>query len=190
MVPFWYTTFPDPMSHAVDSAVDALRDELVGFLQTLVQTPSVSGDEAAAQRVVQAAYTAMGLAVERVVATREALASHPAFSDDGLPFSDERQHFGGVTICLIRTKVLIPPTFAAHVQGPYSSLQVRIAALLRQADPQSQCFKSRITLQECEILRQEKLPADPGRPHRGHAIQNIERPLLVAQCPEDLRFAR
>jgi len=88
MVPFWYTTFPDPMSHAVDSAVDALRDELVGFLQTLVQTPSVSGDEAAAQRVVQAAYTAMGLAVERVVATREALASHPAFSDDGLPFSD------------------------------------------------------------------------------------------------------
>jgi len=76
------------MPHSVDSAVDALRDDLVAFLQSLVRAQSISGDEQGAQRVVANAYTGMGLSVERVVATREALEKHPAFSDDGLPFTD------------------------------------------------------------------------------------------------------
>ena len=76
------------MSHAVDSAVDSLRDELTSLIQTLVRAPSISGDERAVQRIAEDVYSKMGLEVERIVATREMLVGHPAFSDDGLAFDD------------------------------------------------------------------------------------------------------
>jgi len=76
------------MHAAVDGAVDAARDDLIAFLQTLVQTPSITGDERAVQRVVEARYRTLGLDVDLVESTRAALETHPAFSDDGLPFVD------------------------------------------------------------------------------------------------------
>ena len=72
----------------VDAAVDALRPELVAFAQTLVRLPSVAGSEQAAQRAIAAKYESLGLATEIVPSVREELESHPAFSDDGIPFVD------------------------------------------------------------------------------------------------------
>lgn len=79
-----------PTTFAVDDAVDRLRDDLVALLQSLVRTPSVSGDEQAVQRVIADRYRQLGLGVELVEATRELLDGHPAFSDDGIPFVDRR----------------------------------------------------------------------------------------------------
>ena len=72
----------------VDAAVDALRDELVAFLQSLVRVPSVSGGEQRAQRTIAAKYESLGLTTEVIASERSALAEHPAFSDDGIPFVD------------------------------------------------------------------------------------------------------
>lgn len=76
------------MHAAVDRAIDAARDDLIAFLRTLVQTPSITGHERAAQRVIEAQYRTLGLDVDVVESTRAALEAHPAFSDDGLPFTD------------------------------------------------------------------------------------------------------
>jgi acetylornithine deacetylase len=75
-------------STRVDAAVDALRDELFGFLQSLVRLPSVSGGEQRAQRAIAAKYESLGLATEVIASERSILAEHPAFSDDGIPFVD------------------------------------------------------------------------------------------------------
>ena len=45
----------------VDDAVDALRPELIEFVQSLVRIPSVSGHEQAAQRAMAAKYESLGL---------------------------------------------------------------------------------------------------------------------------------
>jgi acetylornithine deacetylase len=77
-----------PTTFAVDDAVDRLRGDLVALLQALVRTPSISGHEQAAQRVIAERYQRLGLGVEQVEATRDLLVGHPAFSDDGIPFVD------------------------------------------------------------------------------------------------------
>ena len=76
------------MHDAVDSAVDVLADDLVALLQSLVRTPSVTGDERSAQRAIESCYRALGLRTDLVVSTRADLETHPAFCDDGLPFDD------------------------------------------------------------------------------------------------------
>jgi acetylornithine deacetylase len=73
---------------AADAAVERLGPTLVEFLRRLVQCPSVSGSEQAAQRLIAAEYRAMGLATDDLVSTRALLEGHPAFADDGIPFED------------------------------------------------------------------------------------------------------
>ena len=72
----------------VDDAVDALRPELIAFAQSLVRIPSVSGTEQAAQRAIAEKYESLGLATDIVPSVREELETHPAFSDDAIPFVD------------------------------------------------------------------------------------------------------
>ena len=72
----------------VDDAVDALRPELIAFAQSLVRIPSVSGSEQAAQRAIAEKYESLGLATDIVPSVREELETHPAFSDDAIPFVD------------------------------------------------------------------------------------------------------
>jgi len=82
------------MHTAVDRAIDAARDELVAFLQALVRTPSITGDERGAQRLIEAQYRQLGLAVDLVESSHVALADHPAFCDDGLPRIDRNNVIG------------------------------------------------------------------------------------------------
>ena len=52
-------------------AVDARRGDVVLLLQDLVRVPSVTGEEGAVQEVVERAFRARGLAVDRWEATPE-----------------------------------------------------------------------------------------------------------------------
>jgi len=80
------------MSHPVkliSSAVDRLRDELVGFCQKFVQIPSLPGEEQQAQMFVASKLIELGLEVDTIHSHFDELKNHPAFCDDGIPF-DER----------------------------------------------------------------------------------------------------
>jgi acetylornithine deacetylase len=59
--------------------IDDHRDELVGFLQTLVRIPSVTGEEKAIQQYIAAELEAMGLAVDVWEPDWESLKTHPAY---------------------------------------------------------------------------------------------------------------
>jgi acetylornithine deacetylase len=61
---------PDRVA-ALDRVVDARRDDAVALVRALVQVPSITGDEWAAQHVVEAALRKRGLAVDRWEATAE-----------------------------------------------------------------------------------------------------------------------
>ena len=78
----------------VDDAVNALAPELIAFAQSLVRIPSVSGNEQAAQRAIAARYEALGLETDIVPSVREEVESHPAFSDDAIPFVDRLNVIG------------------------------------------------------------------------------------------------
>jgi len=104
----------------VDDAVDALAPELVEFARSLVRIPSVSGNEQAAQRAIAAKYEAFGLETEIVPSVREELESHPAFSDDAIPFVDRlnvigrwRGRGGGRSLIVNGHMDVVPPGDAA-----------------------------------------------------------------------------
>lgn len=105
----------------IDAAVDAHADQLVGLLQRLIRNPSVSGSEQGAQRAIASEYDQLGLATDIVPSTRERLAGHPAFSDDGIPFHDRlnvvgrwRGEGGGRSLILNGHMDVVPTGDRAH----------------------------------------------------------------------------
>jgi len=72
----------------IASTVDSTRDELVAFLQRLVQLPSLPGHEQKAQGFVAEKLRSLGLGVEVVASDLNDLKDHPAFCDDGVPFQE------------------------------------------------------------------------------------------------------
>lgn len=68
--------------------VAAQADDTVEALRELVRTPSVTGDEAAAQEVMRGLMLESGLDVEVYAPTRADVVDHPSFSDDGLPLGN------------------------------------------------------------------------------------------------------
>ena len=73
---------------AVLRAVDQRRDEIVALLRSLVAVPSVTGDEAEAQNVVEAEFRQRNLAIDRWEATEEEIT--PYFDQVG-----EQEHYEG-----------------------------------------------------------------------------------------------
>ena len=73
----------------ISNAVESLRSELVAFMQKLVQTPSLPGQEQAVQKIVAEKLVSLGLKTTTLHSKKKQLQQHPAFSDDGIPF-DER----------------------------------------------------------------------------------------------------
>jgi len=69
---------------AIREAAADITDELIGWAADLVQIPSVTGDEAAAQKYVADLFAHHGLGVT-VLTPDDGLRDHPSFSDDGLP---------------------------------------------------------------------------------------------------------
>jgi acetylornithine deacetylase len=78
----------------ISSAVESSRDELIGFLQKLVQLPTLPGQEQRAQHFVADKLRSLGLDVDIISSNLSDLRDHPAFCDDGVPF-DERLNVVG-----------------------------------------------------------------------------------------------
>lgn len=78
----------DDLRRAVHEGIDLVRDEAVDLLRQLVATPSITGDEGAAQAIVQEALVDLGLEVDTWCPSRADLVAHPSFSDDELPLGD------------------------------------------------------------------------------------------------------
>jgi acetylornithine deacetylase len=73
---------------AISAHVELLREDLIFFLQKLVQFPTLPGFEQKAQYFVCDKLESLGLATEIVPSELEDLGDHPAFCDDGVPFRD------------------------------------------------------------------------------------------------------
>lgn len=73
---------------SIAAHVDTLRNELVAFLQKLVQLPSLPGHEQRAQLFVADKLRSLGLVVDVVSSELDDLKHHPAFCDDGVPFRE------------------------------------------------------------------------------------------------------
>jgi acetylornithine deacetylase len=71
------------LPNQISESVEALRPELVAFIQKLVQTPSLSEQEHAVQAVLAEKMRALNLQVEVVPTVFDELRHHPAFNDDG-----------------------------------------------------------------------------------------------------------
>ncbi len=76
---------PRDLTNHIRQAVTQLKPTTTSLLQQLVRIPSISGEEAAAQRHVADHLRAMGLDVDVWCPTRAELEDHSAFSDDGRP---------------------------------------------------------------------------------------------------------
>ena len=67
----------------ISDTVDALAPNLVQFIQSLVQMPSLPGQEHAVQGLIAEELRRLGLEVDIVPSRFEELRHHPAFNDDG-----------------------------------------------------------------------------------------------------------
>jgi acetylornithine deacetylase len=78
------TTSGDPATQAVVDAVDELASWATTLLCELVAERSLTGGEAGAQERMAAVLRDLDLDVDEWCPTREEVATHPSFSDDGL----------------------------------------------------------------------------------------------------------
>ncbi len=72
----------------IGAEIDRLRAPMTGFLQRLVQLPSLPGEEQAAQRFFAEKLITLGCRVEVMQSEFAELEGHPAFSDDGVSFAE------------------------------------------------------------------------------------------------------
>ena len=67
----------------IASALEASREDLVSFIQTLVQSPSLANDEGPVQEIIQDKLETLGLDTEKIIVKFDKLKDHPAFCNDG-----------------------------------------------------------------------------------------------------------
>ncbi len=67
----------------ISSAVDVAREDIVSFIQSLIQSPSLANDEGPVQSIIQDKLESLGLKTEKVPVLFDELKDHPAFNDDG-----------------------------------------------------------------------------------------------------------
>ena len=72
----------------ISEAVEAAREELIAFLQKLVQTASLPNHEHDVQNLVAQKLRSMGMEVEIIPSNFDNLKGHPAFGDDGFSPTD------------------------------------------------------------------------------------------------------
>jgi acetylornithine deacetylase len=66
-------------------AIECRRDEVVGFLQRLIQFDSVTGNEGEIQKFIAETFRGMGLTVDELEIDPEALRNYPGFLEPELP---------------------------------------------------------------------------------------------------------
>ena len=74
--------------------VDALRNDLVAYIQQLVRVPSLPGEEGLLGNILAAKLESLGMRVVRLPVDPEALQGHPAFNDDGISFDNRSDVIG------------------------------------------------------------------------------------------------
>ena len=67
----------------IASALEASREDLVSFIQTLVRFPSLANDEGPVQEIIQDKLETLGLDTEKIIVKFDKIKNHPAFCDDG-----------------------------------------------------------------------------------------------------------
>ena len=67
----------------IDSTVNNMQDEIISFIQALVQSPSLANDEESVQKIIQSKLESLGLETKKVIVQFESIKNHPAFCDDG-----------------------------------------------------------------------------------------------------------
>lgn len=77
-----------PTPDQIAQAIDAARDDLITFLQKMVQTSSLPDHEHDVQNLVVQKLRSMGLEVDIVPSNFEDIKNHPAFGDDGFSPTD------------------------------------------------------------------------------------------------------
>ena len=83
------------VSKKISAEVDRLQAPMTSFLQQLVQSPSLPGEEQAAQHLFAAKLRELRCDVQILKSEISELHNHPAFSDDGVSFA-ERLNVVGV----------------------------------------------------------------------------------------------
>src|ERR1051325_6487564 len=76
--------YPEQISEAVEAA----HDDLIAFLQKMVQTASLPDHEHDVQNLVAQKLRSLGLEVDILPSKFEDLKYHPAFGDDGFSATD------------------------------------------------------------------------------------------------------
>lgn len=69
----------------IADTIDTMRDDIVSFIQTLVRTPSLPGEERNVQQKVADKLNSLGFDVTTIPIQPKELQHHPAFCDDGYP---------------------------------------------------------------------------------------------------------
>jgi acetylornithine deacetylase len=78
------------LNNQIDAAVNTAQDEIISFIQTLVQSPSLANDEGPVQSIILNKLESIGLAAEKVPVRFDELKDHPAFNNDG--YSPDSRH--------------------------------------------------------------------------------------------------
>ena len=67
----------------IDESLKATKDDIISFIQTLVQSPSLANDEGHVQNIIFEKLNQLGLTTKKVPVHFDAIQDHPAFCDDG-----------------------------------------------------------------------------------------------------------
>ena len=67
----------------INSTVDGMREEIIAFIQQIIQSPSLANDEHEVQTIILKKLESLGLDAEKVPVHFNELKGHPAFNDDG-----------------------------------------------------------------------------------------------------------
>ena len=78
----------------ISDCANGLCDELFQFIQQLVQTPSLPGEEQAVQLCIADKLREMDLTVDILESKKADLQNHPAFCDDGISFNERLNVIG------------------------------------------------------------------------------------------------
>jgi acetylornithine deacetylase len=67
----------------INSTVDGMREEIIAFIQQIIQSPSLANGEHEVQTIILKKLESLGLDAEKVPVHFNELKGHPAFNDDG-----------------------------------------------------------------------------------------------------------
>lgn len=73
----------DGWKNKIDDCIKNCHGEIISFVQTLIQSPSLADEEGAVQRIIYKKLMDLGLSAKIDLVDFKTIKDHPAFSDDG-----------------------------------------------------------------------------------------------------------